>query len=73
MKGFIGTVAKCAVAATVTATTLYTTFCVGAAFGAYSLQRRKNAGEVDMQSIESACDTIDEATENFAKAAELSK
>lgn len=71
MKGFIGTVAKCAVAATVTATTLYTTFCVGAAFGAYSLQRRKNAGEVDMQSIESACDTIDEATENLAKAAEL--
>ena len=69
--GLIKTVAKCAVAATVTATTLYTTFCVGAAFGAYSLQRRKNAGEVDMQSIESACDTIDEATESFAKAAEL--
>lgn len=69
MKGIVGTIAKCAV----TATALYTTFCLGAAFGAYSLQRRKNAGEADMQSIESACDTIDEATENFARAAELSK
>lgn len=73
MKGFIGTVAKCAVAATVTATTLYTTFCVGAAFGAYSLQRRKDAGEIDMQAVEDACNTIDEATESFARAAELSK
>lgn len=71
--GLIKTVAKCAVAATVTVTTLYTTFCVGAAFGAYSLQRRKNAGTVDMEAVEDACQMIDEATENFAKAAELSK
>ena len=73
MKNFIGTVAKCAVAATVTATTLYTTFCVGAAFGAYSLQRRKINGEIDMDAVESACQTIDEGTECFARAAELSK
>ena len=71
--GLIKTVAKCAVAATVTATTLYTTFFVGAAFGAYSLQRRKDAGEIDMDAVEGACQTIDDATESFAKAAELSK
>lgn len=71
--GLIKTVAKCAVAATVTATTLYTTFCVGAAFGAYSLQRRKINGEIDMDAVENACQTIDEGTENFAKAAELIK
>ena len=69
--GLIKTVAKCAVAATVTATALYTTFCVGAAFGAYSLQRRKNNGEIDMDTVESACQTIDEGTECFARAAEL--
>lgn len=73
MKGFIGTVAKCALGATLTATTLYTTFCVGAAFGAYSLQRRKINGEIDMDAVESACQTIDEGTECFARAAELSK
>lgn len=71
--GIIKTVAKCAVAATVTATTLYTTFCVGAAFGAYSLQRRKINGEIDMDAVEDACNTIDEATESFARTAELSK
>lgn len=71
--GLIKTVAKCAVAATVTATTLYTTFCVGAAFGAYSLQRRKNAGKIDMDAVENACNTIDKGTKCFARAAELSK
>lgn len=71
--GLIKTVAKCAVVATVTATTLYTTFCVGAAFGAYSLQRRKINGEIDMDAVEDACQTIDEATESFARAAELNK
>lgn len=71
--GLIKTVAKCAVAATVTAATLYTTFCVGAAFGAYSLQRRKINGEADMDAVEDACNTIDEGTERLARAAELSK
>lgn len=70
--GLIKTVAKCAVAATVTATTLYTTFCVGAAFGAYSLQRRKINGEVDMDAVEDACTTIDNGTAACAEAAKLS-